>query len=134
MEQVSKGYSLEQHVEGESRHLGAPLVCRDLAKEMDELRRGAAWETNGHIAKTLVEVSKPANNVTQLVHAALAPDELGTCHAPKRRPGGSIGKEELHSDHARITIVDLTAYSRALARWENEGGVGPQAPVPVRRR
>lgn len=55
MEQVSEEYSLGQHIEGESRHLGTPLVRWDLAKEMDELRRGEAWKTNGHRAKTLVK-------------------------------------------------------------------------------
>ena len=74
--------------------------------------------------------------MTRPEHAALAPDELGACHAPKRRAGGGIDNDELHSasDHAHVTIVDLSVYVRALARWENEGGVGPQAPVPVRRR
>ncbi len=55
MEQVSEGYSLEQHVEGESRHLGAPILRLDIAKEIDELRRGGPWNANGHTAKTLVK-------------------------------------------------------------------------------
>lgn len=73
--------------------------------------------------------------MTRLETAALAPDELSACHAPKRRAGGSVGNDELHSasEHAHITIVDLSAYVRAVARWENEGGVVPQAQVPARR-
>jgi len=55
MEPVNEGYSLEQHVEGESRHLGAPVLRLDLAKEIDELRRGGPWNANGHTAKTLVK-------------------------------------------------------------------------------
>ncbi len=55
MEPVNEGYSLEHHVEGESRHLGAPILRSDLAKEIDELRRGGPWNANGHTAKTLVK-------------------------------------------------------------------------------
>jgi len=55
MERIEEGYSLEHHVEGEPRHLGAPLLRADLSKEIEELRQGAAWRVGGHNAKTLVK-------------------------------------------------------------------------------
>lgn len=55
MERIEKGYSLGQHVEGESRHLGAPLLRLDLAREIEELRQAEPWRTGRHHAKTLVK-------------------------------------------------------------------------------
>lgn len=55
MDQVESGYSLEHHVEGESRHLDAPLLRLELAREVEELRKGEPWRVNGHNAKTLVK-------------------------------------------------------------------------------
>ncbi|WP_253895164.1 cupin domain-containing protein [Corallococcus exercitus] len=55
MGKIEEGYSLEQHVEGQSRHLDAPELGLDLAREMEELRQGAPFGTNGHSAKTLVK-------------------------------------------------------------------------------
>jgi quercetin dioxygenase-like cupin family protein len=55
METLETGYSVQDHVEGESRHLDAPLLRLDLAREAEELRRGEPWQTNGHHAKTLLK-------------------------------------------------------------------------------
>lgn len=55
MERIEEGYSLEHHVEGESRHLGAPLLRLDLAREIEELRQAVPWRAGGHHAKTLLK-------------------------------------------------------------------------------
>ena len=55
MKPESKGYSLEQHVEGESRQLGAPILRWELAKEIAELWREEHWRVRGHSGKTLAK-------------------------------------------------------------------------------
>lgn len=55
MEKVGTGYSLEQHVEGEPRHLDAPVLRLDLASAVEELRRGEPWRVSGHNAKILIK-------------------------------------------------------------------------------
>jgi quercetin dioxygenase-like cupin family protein len=55
MEPVSGGYSLENHVEGRSRRLGAPLLRLELERELEELKRSDLWMQKGHVAKTLVK-------------------------------------------------------------------------------
>ena len=55
MEQMDEGYSLEQHVEGQSRRLDALELNLDLARELEEVRRGAPFRTKGYGAKTLVK-------------------------------------------------------------------------------
>lgn len=55
MEKIEEGYSLGRHVEGEPRHLGAPLVRLDLARELEELRQAEPWRTGRHHAKTLLK-------------------------------------------------------------------------------
>ena len=55
MKAVKAGYSLEKHVEGESRQLGAPILRWELAKEIAELWRQERWRPNGHSGKTLVK-------------------------------------------------------------------------------
>jgi quercetin dioxygenase-like cupin family protein len=52
---IEEGYSLDQHVEGKSRRLDAPMLRLDLAKELEELRQGALFRANDHNAKTLVK-------------------------------------------------------------------------------
>ena len=83
MEKVDEGYSLEEHEEGESRHLGAPLRRLELGRELEEIRRGEAWKKRGHIAKTLVKY----------------PDLRVVLIAMKK--GANIGE---HKTKARITI------------------------------
>ncbi len=74
MDRIEEGYSLDQHVEGQSRRLDAPMLRLDLAQELEELRQGAPFRTNGHNAKTLVKHAdlrvvlmalKPGANLTQ---------------------------------------------------------------------
>jgi quercetin dioxygenase-like cupin family protein len=55
MEEIEEGYSLEQHVEGQSRRLDAPELNLDLARSLEEVRQGAPFQTNGYGAKTLVK-------------------------------------------------------------------------------
>jgi len=55
MPKLEEGYSLEDHTEGASRQLDAPMLRLDLAKEFDELKQGDAWRVGGHTAKTLVK-------------------------------------------------------------------------------
>jgi quercetin dioxygenase-like cupin family protein len=55
MKAVKAGYSLEKHVEGESRQLGAPVLRWEFAKEIAELWREERWRPNGHSGKTLVK-------------------------------------------------------------------------------
>ena len=55
MDKSDEGYSLEQHVEGQSRRLDAPELGLDLARELEELRRGAPFRIKGYGAKTLVK-------------------------------------------------------------------------------
>jgi quercetin dioxygenase-like cupin family protein len=55
MEMPETGYSLERHVEGESRHLDAPLLRHDLGAAAEELRRTPAMHSTGHCAKTLAK-------------------------------------------------------------------------------
>jgi quercetin dioxygenase-like cupin family protein len=50
-----EGYSLEQHVEGQSRRLDALELSLDLGRELEEVRRGAPFRTKGYGAKTLVK-------------------------------------------------------------------------------
>jgi quercetin dioxygenase-like cupin family protein len=56
-EEVDGGYSLEHHVEGESRRLDAPLRLVDLSSEDAELRQGEPWHDFGQEAKTLLKLS-----------------------------------------------------------------------------
>ena len=55
MDTIEEGYSLEQHVEGQSRRLDALMLRLDLPQELEELRQGAPFQTNGHNGKTLVK-------------------------------------------------------------------------------
>jgi quercetin dioxygenase-like cupin family protein len=55
-DEIEAGYSLEKHVEGESRRLAAPLHVIDLEKEAGELRNGESARTLGHTAKTLIKL------------------------------------------------------------------------------
>jgi quercetin dioxygenase-like cupin family protein len=55
VDSVSNGYSLENHVEGTSRRLAAPLLRLELDNELSELRRSEVWRDKGHAAKTLVK-------------------------------------------------------------------------------
>lgn len=55
MEHVETGYSLEHHAEGTSRHLDAPILRLELAREVEELRKSEPWRSKGHNAKTLVK-------------------------------------------------------------------------------
>ncbi len=55
MSNIEEGYSLENHIEGTSRHLDAPLLHLDLARAFEGLKQGKTWEANGHNAKTLVK-------------------------------------------------------------------------------
>ena len=98
MEAIDRGYSLEQHVEGESRHLGASLLRLDLNQEREELLRDAVWATRGHVAKTLVKY----------------PDLRVVLIALKQ--GQSLGE---HHTQARFTVQTLTG--RVLLKW------GPQS-------
>ena len=59
MDTIEEGYSLEQHVEGQSRRLDALMLRLDLPQELEELRQGAPFQTNGHIGKTLVKPTHP---------------------------------------------------------------------------
>ena len=52
---IEEGYSLDDHVEGESRHLDAPILHLSLARELVELRRSQSAQLKGHSAKTLVK-------------------------------------------------------------------------------
>ncbi len=51
---IETAYSLEQHAEGESRRLGAPLHLVEPLREAEELRR--LEPSAGHLAKTLVKL------------------------------------------------------------------------------
>jgi quercetin dioxygenase-like cupin family protein len=55
MGKIEEGYSLEQHVEGQSRRLDSPMLHLDLSQELEELRQGAPFRINGHNAKTLMK-------------------------------------------------------------------------------
>ena len=52
---IETGYSLEDHEERESRHLDAPLLKLDLARELDELRLTDTFARAGHHGKTIVK-------------------------------------------------------------------------------
>jgi quercetin dioxygenase-like cupin family protein len=94
MEKLETGYSLEQHVEGQSRHLDAPVARLELAREADELRRGESWSTHGHNGKTLVK--RPDLRVVLISFKAGA--SLGEHHAP-----GPIILQTL-SGHLRLKL------------------------------
>jgi len=55
MEKIERGYSLNEHVEGQSRHLDASELSLDLTQELLEMRQGGSLQTNAHTAKTLVK-------------------------------------------------------------------------------
>jgi quercetin dioxygenase-like cupin family protein len=55
MSQIEEGYSFDQHVEGQSRRLDALMLRLNLPQELEELRQGAPFRTNGHNGKTLVK-------------------------------------------------------------------------------
>lgn len=57
MQDIETGYLMGYHTHEEagSRHLDAPLLRLDLAKEIAELKAGPAWSENGQNAKTLAK-------------------------------------------------------------------------------
>lgn len=79
MEPVSSGYSLEHHVEGSPRRLGAPLVRLELENELDELKRTEQWRTKGHCAKTLVKY----DDLRVVLVALKRGERLGEHEAPR---------------------------------------------------
>ena len=91
MERVDAGYSLEEYVERESRHLDAPLLRLELANEMEKLRQGQPWRASGHNAKTLVKY----------------PDLRIVLIALKR--GARLGE---HATKGRISIQTLDGHVR----------------------
>lgn len=94
MEELGTGYSLEQHVEGQPRHLDAPVLRLELARDVDELRRAESWRTRGHNAKTLVK----APNLRVVLIAFRAGASLGEHRAP-----GPITLQTL-SGHLRLKL------------------------------
>ena len=57
MVKVEQGYELESHVhmEADARHLDAPLLQLNLARELEGLRKLDAGGAGGHRAKTLAK-------------------------------------------------------------------------------
>lgn len=57
MTEIETGYLMGYHTHEEagSRHLDAPLLRLDLAKEIAELEASATWSANGQNAKTLAK-------------------------------------------------------------------------------
>src|SRR5690606_30945695 len=80
------GYSLENHVQGESRNLDAALMRLDLNRELDEVKQAAPYRDKGQCAKTLVR-----NPDLRVVLVALA-------------QGVSMGE---HQTNHRITVQCL---------------------------
>lgn len=91
MYEIDDGYSLEHHVQGESRNLDAPLLRLDLAGELEDIARGAPYREKGHSAKTL----------------ARYPDLRLVLVALKR--GNNMGEHK--TDH-RITVHCLRGHVR----------------------
>ena len=97
------GYSLEHHVEGESRWLDAPALRLELAKELADLQQDEAWRSTGHSAKTLVKYSD-----LRVVLIALKP---GACLSEHR----TLGQISLQTLQGRVRVkvanevVDLPA-------------------------
>ncbi|XXF78144.1 hypothetical protein P2318_34640 [Myxococcaceae bacterium GXIMD 01537] len=91
MEPIESGYSLEHHVEGESRHLDAPLLRLDLAREAAELRAAEPFRSSGHNAKTLVKYRD-----LRVVLITL-------------NQGVSLGE---HRAHGRVSIQTLEGHAR----------------------
>ena len=114
METPETGYSLEGHVEGRSRHLGAPLLHHDLAAEADELRRASAWQANGHSAKTLVRYP----NLRVVLVALRAGARMGEHRAP-----GQLTIQTL-SGRVQVEVAQ-----RAIAAPAGEL-VAVEAPLP----
>ncbi|MGZ3457568.1 MAG: cupin domain-containing protein [Archangium sp.] len=94
MEELETGYSLERHVEGQSRHLDAPVLRLELARDADELRRGESWRLHGHNAKTLMK----APHLRVVLIALRAGASLGEHRAP-----GPITLQTL-SGHLRLKL------------------------------
>jgi len=80
METVETGYSLKQHVEGESRHLDAPILRLELDKELVELRDEAGFDALGHSGKTLVKYP----DLRVVLIAINKGARLGEHHTPER--------------------------------------------------
>ncbi|HVG60208.1 MAG TPA: cupin domain-containing protein [Hyalangium sp.] len=117
MARIEEGYSLEHHVEGESRHLGAPLLRLDLAKEIEELRQTVSERAGGHHAKTLLK----------------HPDLRVVLMALKK--GATLGE---HKTKGRISIHTLEGH--VLLNLEGQVvdlpagcllGIGPSVPHDV---
>ena len=101
--EIDGGYSLEHHVEGESRRLAAPLRALDFEAETRELRSGDAWRELRQESKTLIKLP----NLLVVLVALKAGRRID-----RHRTDGEVTLQIL-SGHARVQAdghaVDLPA-------------------------